>query len=1280
MKSIFFSPADGRGKQHWKRGAAKTFAALSLLLLGSAVTAQTVSVDFVGGNGATTPSPMGPTEVAGAVPVANWNNAVGANAPGGTPMALVDSTGAASSLTVDWEGSPTTWSSAIPDAPGNNRMMVGYLDQGGNNPGPFTTTTVTVAGLNAATSYGVYVYASGDVPGRVGKYTLGAQTYYLTNSSTFDGSTFTQVTSTNVNAPGAGNYMLFTVSGQTSFTMSATPINFRSPVNAIQVVNLSVAPAAPTNLVALATNNLVSLNWAGSAGALTYNVYRGATAGGESATPLATGVNGASYRDTSAVNGATYYYTVKAVNNTGVSGASNEATATPVAAVTGNGAGLEGLYYTGDAGDYSSETGAVIFSYLSPTVNYDHGNGVTTFSPTDWPSGLIAANGGTSDHFTAVWSGTLLAPYTGPYVFQSNSDDGSQFSIDTGAGLQVQFTNNTIHGPTAFTSPALNLTAGHQYPIKLEYLNDTGGYTEQLIYNPVGLGFQIIPQTQLFPSFPAAPPAVTNLTALGGTKSVTLNWTGALYAVTYNIYRGTTPGGESATPIATGVTANTFTDTGLSNGVTYYYYIVAVNNVGSSPHSNEAFATPTNPFIGNGDGLYGTYYGGADTGYMAETGPPIGFGVVPTINFNAGNGGVANNPGPFPSSLPATNFTAVWTGLFLAPYTASYTFQINSDDGSRLSLGTDSTTGSLALVVDNTAFQGPTAKNTASISLIGGQKYSIEMEYFQGGGGATAQLLYSIAGSPFTIIPQTQLFSNVTTLPGQISNLSAVAYSNSVHLYWTSAPFAVTYNVYRGTTPGGESATPIATGINTNSYTDNTAVNGTTYYYTVSGVSGGGIGPASNEASATPVNTLSVVSFWRFEEGVAGMTVAPGVQLPDSSGHGNTLQTPDPNAAPTYSTNVPGSPTTPPLSNLLSVDFTAQAGTGFVGRELNTGGATGDINTHTFNQMTIEASFNVASIGGYQTFLGREGSNYPGDTTAGGDADLYFQLPDPGSTGGTQVVSIRAHETSDGAFVVCNGSTQLAANQWYNAAGVADGHSLSLYLQTTPNGAYHLENSVPFLGGVGNQGTRWIIGRGVFGGNPTDRYNGFADEIRISDNALAPSQFLFAPVAGATVTATIALEGVSDLSAVSPFSPLGTFHIVFRTVGTSTVIKTADVSLATAKGSANGTFSISGVPAGTYDVLIKGSKNLAVLVPGVAVTTTGTVGSGANPVLLPAGDSNGDNSVDSTDFGNLIGAFNTTGAVAGSGYDPTVDFNFDGSVDSTDFGLLIGEFNNVGAK
>jgi hypothetical protein len=67
-------------------------------------------------------------------------------------------------------------------------------------------------------------------------------------------------------------------------------------------------------------------------------------------------------------------------------------------------------------------------------------------------------------------------------------------------------------------------------------------------------------------------------------------------------------------------------------------------------------------------------------------------------------------------------------------------------------------------------------------------------------------------------------------------------------------------------------------------------------------------------------------------------------------------------------------------------------------------------------------------------------------------------------------------------------------------------------------------------------------------------------------------------------------------------------------------------------------------------------------------------------LMLPAGDANNDNSVDSTDFGILIGSFNTSVTSVGSGYDPTADLNQDGSVDSTDFGLLIGEFNSKGVN
>ena len=168
-----------------------------------------------------------------------------------------------------------------------------------------------------------------------------------------------------------------------------------------------------------------------------------------------------------------------------------------------------------------------------------------------------------------------------------------------------------------------------------------------------------------------------------------------------------------------------------------------------------------------------------------------------------------------------------------------------------------------------------------------------------------------------------------------------------------------------------------------------------------------------------------------------------------------------------------------------------------------------------------------------------------------------------------------------------------------------------------------------------------------------------------------------------TVTGNIALEGVNDLSATNVAAPLGSLTVGFYTPGSVvhgamppiTPLYTQTVTLTPTPMSINGAYTVTGVPDGTYDVVIKGAKNLAVQTSNVVISSTSTT---IPSVVLPAGDSNNDDSVDSTDFGNLIGVFNTSAASTGSGYDPTADFNFDGAVDSTDFGLLIGNFNTVG--
>ena len=100
------------------------------------------------------------------------------------------------------------------------------------------------------------------------------------------------------------------------------------------VLTITVSPASPGSPTAIAGIGQVTLNWVASPGATSYSVFRGATAGGEAATPLTT-TTGTTFTDTNNLTaGTTYFYIVVAVNPAAnVSSApSIEVSATPTAA------------------------------------------------------------------------------------------------------------------------------------------------------------------------------------------------------------------------------------------------------------------------------------------------------------------------------------------------------------------------------------------------------------------------------------------------------------------------------------------------------------------------------------------------------------------------------------------------------------------------------------------------------------------------------------------------------------------------------------------------------------------------------------------------------------------------------------------------------------------------------------------------------------------------------------------------------------------------------------
>jgi predicted phage tail protein len=125
--------------------------------------------------------------------------------------------------------------------------------------------------------------------------------------------------------------------------------------------------------------------------------------------------------------------------------------------------------------------------------------------------------------------------------------------------------------------------------------NGSTYYYEVVAVNSVGPGAVSNEASATPTAAPTAPSAPQNLVAVAGNGSVALSWSapasnGGAAVSSYNLLRSTSAGTESL--LSGGVLGTSYTDSGVSNGSTYYYKVVAVNSVGPGVASNEASATP----------------------------------------------------------------------------------------------------------------------------------------------------------------------------------------------------------------------------------------------------------------------------------------------------------------------------------------------------------------------------------------------------------------------------------------------------------------------------------------------------------------------------------------------------------------------------------------------------------------------------------------------------------------------------------------------------------------
>ena len=352
-------------------------------------------------------------------------------------------------------------------------------------------------------------------------------------------------------------------------------------VSAIELVPAGppTPPAAPTYLVATPENGQTGLSWCASPGYALYDIKRSTQSGGPYNT-IASGESATVYTDTGLSNNTSYYYVVSGVNPDGEGANSAEATTMPTAASPVGFSALNGLHINAGGDLYSSPTLGTFF----PDEDFNYGYSYKV-------SNLIT---GTSDpaiyqteHYVRIGVTYSLPVTDGYYTLKLHFAETLYPSSAIGARV---FNASVNDNPVLTNFDILALTGGAYRALDETFpVIASGGHVQLALEG----NWPVISGIDLVPSSPASPSAPATLTATPDNGQAILTWPAYTGATSYNIKRATVSGGPYTIVSGAGaVTAPSFTDTGLSNGTTYYYVVTSVNAAGESVSSPEAAVTP----------------------------------------------------------------------------------------------------------------------------------------------------------------------------------------------------------------------------------------------------------------------------------------------------------------------------------------------------------------------------------------------------------------------------------------------------------------------------------------------------------------------------------------------------------------------------------------------------------------------------------------------------------------------------------------------------------------
>jgi hypothetical protein len=214
-------------------------------------------------------------------------------------------------------------------------------------------------------------------------------------------------------------------------------------------------------------------------------------------------------------------------------------------------------------------------------------------------TGLIAQN--IADLYTA---GTTSALSAGILSASSHDDASATLSLATNSGGTSPYSSQLQVAPDVSGSPGSWSNTGSPVGGATPTLTATGltastTYWFRAVVTDNASATANSNSVSVTTDAPTIPSTPTNPSVFWrGNGSLTVNWDAMLHATAYKLYRGTSSNGEGGSPVAT-PSAPPYTDTGLTNGTTYYYKIKATNAGGDSSASSEISGAPAANFAPN---------------------------------------------------------------------------------------------------------------------------------------------------------------------------------------------------------------------------------------------------------------------------------------------------------------------------------------------------------------------------------------------------------------------------------------------------------------------------------------------------------------------------------------------------------------------------------------------------------------------------------------------------------------------------------------------------------